>query len=145
MSERSAGLGLAIGLGTGAASIIAGAACLCAGHPLSAPDNYGPPPDGGLIAAGALLILIPVLIAFTACIAAIAREGTRQHRAWLAQFPPEQQAAIIRAEKAAAWAATAAAAVAMHRRHRKTQARLADQVISGFPDRDRPPYPEAED
>jgi hypothetical protein len=83
----------------------------------------------------ALIILAVLTLLGTAVagICAILADGVDQHHRWISQFPPEQQAQIRRAEKAAAWGAIAAGSIALHEHHKRVSAQLSASVMGTGP------------
>jgi len=99
--------------------------------------GYYPHPDTGLIGLGVTMIAMPFLFVIIAGLAWIgrgiaedARNARAKHAAWLAQFPPGEQAQIRAAEKAALWAGMAAGAVAWHEHNKDSAARTAALVAN---------------
>lgn len=100
--------------------------CAITGMVLAAHHNHG----------GFALIILAVLTLFAAIVAgigAIIADGVDQHERWISQFPPEQQAAIRKAERAAAWGLTAAAAVALHESNKRMGEKLSASAIGTGP------------
>ncbi len=77
---------------------------------------------GAFFIAAPLLALAPGV---TAAIATAAAADHRRYHEWKSSLPPEERAAVELAEAAA----MAAAAVAVHERHKRTNARLTSSVM----------------
>jgi hypothetical protein len=107
--------------GAAVASVAGGIALIIAGRQQAFDISSASNPSYGLIIWGVLLILLPFLAGAIAVIVMIAKDGRERHASWLAQFPPEQQGAIRRAEKAALWAGAAVGAVALHEHNKRTR------------------------
>jgi Na+-transporting methylmalonyl-CoA/oxaloacetate decarboxylase gamma subunit len=82
---------------------------------------YGENSNAGLIGLGVTMIVATVLFGIIAVFLMIVSESSQRHAAWLAQYTPEQQVQIRKAERAALWAGTAVAAVALHEHTRRTR------------------------
>ena len=89
--------------------------------------------SGSATWSGVFLILLGLAMLILPPVIAIARSAHQAHERWISQYPAAQQAAIRRAEHAAAWGLTAAAAVALHEHNKRESARLAESVIHGSP------------
>ena len=76
---------------------------------------------------GVLLILASLLTGAIAVVVMIAKDARAAHARWLAQFPPEQQERIRKAERAAAWGAMAVGELAFHEHVRHSKTRHAAQ------------------
>jgi hypothetical protein len=74
-------------------------------------------------------MLLSVIVSIGAVILSAISEGVDAHHHWISQHTPEQQAAIRKAERAAAWAGTAVAAVGLHEHNRRVGEKLSASVM----------------
>jgi hypothetical protein len=78
-------------------------------------------------------MVLSVLVPVCAVILTAISEGVDAHHRWISQHTPEQQAAIRKAERVAAWGAMAAGSVALHEHHKRRSAQLSASVIGSKP------------
>jgi hypothetical protein len=105
-------------------AFIAGLILMASGHPGDV--YYSSTPR---VAWGVVIMVLSVIVPVCAVILTAISEGVDAHHHWISQHPPEQQAAIRKAERAAAWGAVAAGSVALHQYNKRAAARNAASVI----------------
>ena len=107
--------------GSALASIVLGIVIIAVTIQHNSQVNPMGDPPGAPILWGVFLIVAPIVIAIIWFVCLLFSRAFAEHRRWLNQFTPEQQAAIRTAEQAA----VAVGAYALHRKMKATNRRMA--------------------